>query len=171
MSDTTTHYIRDWLTNDEGALSCAEFFIRPSYNGRFFNVGYNIKNRRVAGVFNMLDAENGRVVEIKALNNHVLHISQLIQTLDKVHDFLTKSSNEVSRQRSWVIGHTDIHDQATISVQHHFKDSFKMMFVVGLQSAYFNLDVQEMIDVVLTIKDLAKQHNRELCKLVALCAK
>ncbi|QAU04312.1 hypothetical protein [Vibrio phage 2 TSL-2019] len=163
MSDLRNHYVRDWLTNDEGALCCAEFFISESYKGRFINVGYSIKNRNTASVFCMLDVDNTLNQE---LNRHIQHVTELIGVLDKVHEFITTSDSEGSRQRSWVVPHRDIHDQVTISIQHHFKDSFKMIIQIGTSTTYFSMGDEEMVDVLLTLTDLAKQHNKALAKLV-----
>lgn len=164
MSDLRNHYVRDWLTNDEGALSCAEFFISESYKGGFINVGYTIKNRNAASVFCMLDVDKTLNQE---LNRHIQHVTNLISVLDKVHEFITTSSTEGSRQRSWAISHRDIHDQVTISIQHHFKNSFKMIIQIGTSTTYFSLEDEEMVDAILTLTDLAKQHNKALGKLVA----
>ncbi|AUR81045.1 hypothetical protein FDJ25_gp123 [Vibrio phage Aphrodite1] len=164
MSELRNHYVRDWLTDNEGALCCAEFFISESYKGRFINVGYTIKNRNAASVFCMLDVDNTLNQEVV---RHMQHITELIGVLDKVHDFITVSSNESNRQRSWAISHRDIHDQVTISIQHHFKNSFKMIIQIGTSTTYFSMEDEELVDAILTLTDLAKQHNKALGKLVA----
>lgn len=156
-------YERDWLTNEDSHLSCAEFFITDMFNNRFHKLGYTVKNRNKAGVFLMLD--KGKAIP-KEFYTHAAHVCELIKTLDKIHDILDKNSERRYRVRSWHLSHVDIHNLVTLAIESPHPGNHRLLFQIGVSTVYFNLDTQSMIDVVLSLKDMADRHHLAITRFI-----
>ncbi|UVD32104.1 hypothetical protein [Vibrio phage phiKT1028] len=158
------HYVRDWLTNNDRDMCCAEFFIRTDYNGKFYTMGYSIKNRNLCSVFLM--ADRGQEVLPEEYRYHNAHIADLITTLDRVHDLLCKYSESPYAPRHWCVGHIDVYNSVNISLQSRVAGRHQLLFQIGTKTTHFNLSTKSMIDVIFSLMDMAKDHKRKLEGLI-----
>ncbi|BAW98283.1 hypothetical protein [Vibrio phage pTD1] len=165
MSDITTHYERDWLTAVESDLSCAEFYIRTEYKAKYYTIGYSMKNRNQCGVFLMIDRD-GRKASIKQFRGHEKHLEDLIRALDLIHDVLIKSVDRGYATKKWSIDHVDMFSTTTIYLESATGITHRLMFQIGTKTTFFNYETQSMIDLVLTLSDMAKNQHRKMKELI-----
>ncbi|AGB07248.1 hypothetical protein [Vibrio phage VP4B] len=159
------HYERDWLTSDEGLLSCAEFFIRTEYKAKYYTIGFSIKNRNQCGVFLMIDRD-GKKASIKQFRAHEKYLEDLISTLDQIHDVLIKSVGRGYDTKKWSVDHVDMFSLTTITMESVTGSAHRMLFQIGTKTAFFNYDTQTMIDLVLTLSDMVKNQHRKMKGLI-----
>lgn len=151
-----TQYLRDWLTNNEWDNSAAEFCIANfGAKHEYVRMGYSIKARNTVHVTTIFKVGKA---EIKDIGIYVQHLNELSRTLDLIHSLLVQCEEKPYDTRQWSIPNVDLFNWLSITLDGKGEKTQRLLLTAGTKSAFFSGTVQEIIDTVLTLKDMTDKH-------------